>query len=153
MRTVSTPLKQKASHAAAEKRREKRKQGKHGIRKGKHTLKHSELVSPGHTCMSQWSVITCQRLQGQRTRQLTGKKEVCWARKKFLFSRGRSEDWQHIFLLCSLVFFFFLNTAKLLRACSIQSEENYECLKSHLSKTSFPELCSQPSVPKINHSW
>ena len=113
----------------------------------------SQLVSPGHTCMSQWSVITCPRLQQQGTRQLTGTNEVCLAKEKFLFSRENLMMCGKRIFVGVALFFFFLNTAKQLRACSIQTGENFETLRFHLSKTSFPQVCPQPSVPKINHSW
>ena len=79
---------------------------------------------------------------------MLGKKKVSIFSRKWV---GR-ETGNRIFVGVAL-FFFFLNTAKQLRACSIQTGENFETLRSHLSKTSFPQVCPQPSVSKINHSW
>ena len=48
------------------------------------------------SCMSQWSVSTCSRLQHQETSKLIGRTGVCFAKENFYFLKkmGRSGDWK-----------------------------------------------------------
>ena len=88
--------------------------------------------------MSQWSVGTCPRLQQQGTRQLTGIKEVCWAKKfYFLKKMGRSGDRkQEFFFGVALIEDFLFMLSALV-----------------FSKMRFPTILKSATDPSNNSLW